>query len=358
MLTLSMRYLSIAFLSWLTAQQANRTLLLELITAQGYTLDTLTIQRMMGLVSERELMSHLSFLASDALQGREAGTPHEKIAATYLMAHHQRWGHTPLLPAGYFHPFPLRRVRPNSSIQYPKPPKKKGTTITPTQSHFDTVIAWNVLALRRGTETPSQYVILSAHYDHLGTNEKGQVYNGADDNGSGTAVLLEAARLLSLLPSPRRSIIFFHTGAEEKGLVGAFRFVRDSLVPIDSIIAVLNVDMLGRTDTAHQPGETYLYAIGPNYTTPRLRELHEAINNLCCQWQFDYRYDDKSHPERLFYRSDHYAFAQKGVPALFYFGGLHEDYHRTSDDIEKIEPERLRRAAALLAALAWTMANL
>jgi len=340
------------------AQKESKILLLDQIAEGGYILDTATIRRIAELVSERELMSHLSFLASDAVQGREAGTPFEKVAATYLIAHHQRWGNPPFLKNSYIHTFPLRRIRPTTeNPDNPKNSSKKKPVQT-SKSLYDTLIAWNVLAYRPGTVQPGQYVILSAHYDHLGVNSRGEVYNGADDNGSGTAVLLEVARLLSLLPPPKRSIIFFHTGAEEKGLVGAFRFVRDSLIPLDSIVAVLNVDMLGRADTLHQPGENYLYAIGPAYTTPRLKEIHEAVNAACCGWQFDYRYDDKSHPERLFYRSDHYAFAQKGVPAVFYFGGLHGDYHQTTDDIEKIEPARLQRSAVLLAALAWTLANM
>ncbi len=347
----------LAFLAALQAQKESKILLLDQIAEKGLSLDTATFQKINEAVSERELMSHLSFLASDAVQGREAGSPYEKVAATYLIAHHQRWGNLPLLKNGYTHAFPLRRIRPISeSTEKSRKKKEKNPSSAPTM--YDTLTAWNVLACRPGAVYPGQYVILSAHYDHLGVNSRGEAYNGADDNGSGTAVLLEAARILSLLPPPRRSIVFFHTGAEEKGLVGAFRFVRDSLLPIDSIVAVLNVDMLGRTDTAHQPGANYLYAIGPAYTTPRLKEIHEAVNALCCGWQFDYRYDDKSHPERLFYRSDHYAFAQKGVPAVFYFGGLHEDYHQPTDDIEKIEPERLRRAAVLLAALAWTLANI
>ena len=355
-----MRYILLGIVFWvaLWAQNGVKVLLLDQIAENGFSLDTGIFRRIEELVSERELMGHLTFLASDALQGREAGSPYEKVAATYLIAHHQRWGNAPFLPSGYVHAFPLRRIRPTSEA--PESPKKasRKKPALPPQAMYDTVLAWNVLAYRPGREYPTQYVILSAHYDHLGVNSRGEVYNGADDNGSGTAVLLEAARILSLLPPPKRSVIFFHTGAEEKGLIGAFRFVRDSLVPLDSIVAVLNVDMVGRTDTAHKPGENYLYAIGPAYTTPRLREIHEAVNALCCGWQFDYRYDDKNHPERLFYRSDHYAFAQKGVPAVFYFGGLHGDYHQPTDDIEKIEPPRLRRAAMLLAALAWTMANM
>ncbi|MCS7188925.1 MAG: M20/M25/M40 family metallo-hydrolase, partial [Bacteroidia bacterium] len=189
-------------------------------------------------------------------------------------------------------------------------------------------------------------------------NTKGEVFNGADDNASGTSVLLEVARVLSQLPAPKRTIVFFHTTAEEKGLLGAFRFVRDTVVPLDSIVAVINADMLGRTDTLHKQGENYLYAIGSAKISPILKEIQESVNALCCGWQLDYRYDDPKDPQRLFYRSDHYAFAKEGLPAVFYFGGLHADYHTVEDDPEKIELERLKKTAIFVASLAWTLAHL
>ncbi|MCX7606254.1 MAG: M28 family peptidase [Bacteroidia bacterium] len=342
----------------LYAQGNPQHLLLDRLYSPSFPIDTSTLFWINQQASTSEIMAHVGFIASDPLQGREAGTPYEKITATYLVMQHNRFQHLPLLPQGYIHRFPLRRERSNPSPP-PSDTKKRNRKMPTTPPVlFDTVEAWNVLAQRRGSVFPSQYVILSAHYDHIGTTSKGEVYNGADDNGSGTAVLLEVARLLSLLPPPKRTIVFFHTAAEEKGLLGAFRFVRDSLLPLDSIIAVVNTDMLGRTDTLHQKGEPYLYAIGSARATPHLRSIQEAVNTLCCKWIFDYRYDDPKDPLRLFYRSDHYAFAKHGVPAVFYFGGLHEDYHGTGDDVEKLEPERLRRAAVFVAALAWTLANL
>lgn len=311
-------------------------------------IDTAAVQRIQQSVSSPEIRAHLEFLAHDALQGREAGTPYEKVAAAYIIAQHRRYGNAPFLSQGYVHAFPLAPKRREP------PPSKKRVSLPPP----DTPYAWNILSCRWGTAAPNEYIILSAHYDHIGTTSDGKVYNGADDNGSGTAVLLEVARLLSLLPPPKRTVVFFHTAAEEKGLLGAIRFVRDSLIPLDSIVAVINTDMLGRTDTLHSPGETYLYAIGSKRASLRLYELQEAVNALCCGWHLDYRYDDPKDPLRLFYRSDHYAFAKHGVPAVFYFGGLHADYHGTGDDAEKIEWERLRLAAILTASLAWTLANL
>ncbi len=341
--------------------QNGRPLLLNTLYREPVIIDTAAISQLQAAVSVSELMAHVGFLASDPVQGREAGTPFEKVAAAYLIQQHKRFGHAPLLPQGYVHAFPLRVQKKSSEAPPPPQKPKKGAAKTPParpEDLFETVEAWNVLALRRGSVHPTQYVILSAHYDHIGTNSRGEAFNGADDNGSGTAVLLEAARLLSLLPPPKRSIVFFHTAAEEKGLLGAFRFVRDSLLPLDSIVAVVNTDMLGRTDTLHPPGANFLYSVGADRATPHLRALEEAVNALCCGWEIDRRYDDPKDPLKLFYRSDHYAFAKHGVPAVFYFGGLHEDYHGTGDDVEKLEPERLRRAAILTAALAWTLANL
>ncbi|MCX8113105.1 MAG: M28 family peptidase [Bacteroidia bacterium] len=312
-------------------------------------IDTLYLARIRSAVSEAELRAHVEFLASDALRGREAGTPDEKVAAAYLIAQHRRFGSEPLLSHGYIHSFPLAPKRKEPKV---KQGKKALVSIV------DTPYAWNVLACRRGVSAPGEYVILSAHYDHIGTTSTGAVYNGADDNGSGTAVLLEAARLLHYLPPPKRTIVFFHTAAEEKGLLGAMRFVRDSLVKLDSIVAVINADMLGRTDTLHAKDDLYLYAIGSERASPRLRALQDSVNLFCCGWRFDYRYDDPKDPLRLFYRSDHYAFAKHGVPVVFYFGGLHEDYHGTGDDAEKIDFNRLRRAAVLIASLAWTLASL
>lgn len=337
---------------------AQSSILLDRLYPAQLVLDTATLRSLYERTSEAEVLTHVRFLASDAVQGREAGTPFEKVAATYLIVQHQRLGNAPFLPGGYVQAFPLLRLRKDPQPPLDHRPRKRKADPSSSPSSYDTVQAWNVLSIRRGAVHPTQYVILSAHYDHLGTSEKGQVYNGADDNGSGTAVLLEAARLLSLLPPPRRSIVFFHTAAEEKGLLGAFRFVRDSLVPLDSIAAVINTDMLGRRDKEHENEPLHLYAIGSDRATPRLRQLHEAVNVLCCGWKFDYRYDDPNDPQKLFTRSDHYAFARQGVPAVFYFGGLHDDYHRPSDDVEKLEPDRLRRSAALMAALAWTLANL
>lgn len=353
-------FLCLSLVAW---AQNGRALLLDAYYWEPLVLDTAAIAQLQALVSLPELMAHVGFLASDPVQGREAGTPYEKVAAAYLIQQHKRFGHGPLLPQGYVHAFPLRRQKKTTEPSPPPSSKKRAKSKTPPASPadaelFETVEAWNVLALRRGMRYPTQYVFLSAHYDHLGVNSRGEPFNGADDNGSGTAVLLEVARLLSLLPPPKRSIVFFHTAAEEKGLLGAFRFVRDSLVPLDSIVAVVNTDMLGRTDTLHSPGANYLYSVGADRATPHLRALEEAVNALCCGWELDRRYDDPKDPLRLFYRSDHYAFARYGVPAVFYFGGLHEDYHGTGDDVEKLEPERLRRAAILTAALAWTLANL
>lgn len=324
-----------------------QSLLLDRI--EKIVIDTNAIFFFQGHASIPELRSHVEFLAHDVLRGREAGTPFEKVAAAYLIAQHKRFGHEPLLEQGYVHAFPI-----TSRVQAPKENKKRSKE----PPKVDTLYAWNILAAYWGTELPGEYVFLTAHYDHIGVSSTGEVYNGADDNASGTAVLLEAARLISLLPPPKRTVVFFHTSAEEKGLVGAFRFVEAGFIPTDSILAVINLDMLGRVDTLHKPSEgRYMYVIGSSRATPRLKSIQETVNAFCCEWGLDYRYDDPQDPLRLFYRSDHYAFAQKGVPAVFYFGGLHDDYHGTGDDAYKIDYGRLQLAAIFIASLAWTLAN-
>ncbi|MEN2993429.1 MAG: M28 family peptidase [Bacteroidia bacterium] len=324
---------------WLQSLGGASTLL-DRLFLQQVGLDTAVLRTIQEAVQVRELLAHLHFLVSDELGGREAGSPQEKIAARYLIAHHQRIGNVPLA-GSYILPFPL----------VPPPSGAKAEVKKAAES-------WNVLALRLGKESPSQVVLLTAHYDHLGVSRQGEPYNGADDNGSGTAVLLEVARVLSYLPPPRRTIAFLHTSGEEKGLLGALWFVAQRIIPPESLVAVLNVDMVGRTDTLHKPGDPYLYSIGAQRTSPLLRGIQEAVNAFCCQWTLDYRYDEPNDRLRLFYRSDHYAFAKVGVPVSFFFGGFHADYHMPTDDVERLEPERLQRVAVFLAALSWTLANL
>jgi hypothetical protein len=215
----------------------------------------------------------------------------------------------------------------------------------------------NVGAYLPGKNT-KQGVVLSAHYDHLGV-DNGVVYNGADDDGSGTAGVLEMARCFAKAAKegwkPERSIYFMFFTAEEKGLVGSDYFTRHSAIELDSISANLNVDMIGRVDTAHErKGNTrYLYTIGSAQLSNALDVRMRAVNKVCCGLELDGMYDAPDHPERLYYRSDHYNFARFGVPIAFFTTGLHADYHKPSDDIENLNLPKLRDGVRFIYQLAW-----
>ncbi|GBC78714.1 Aminopeptidase YwaD [bacterium HR08] len=227
--------------------------------------------------------------------------------------------------------------------------------------------AANVIGILDGAdpERRNEYVLLSAHYDHLPTRD-GQIYNGADDDASGTATVLEIAKAFTIGERPKRSIlVIFHT-AEEVGLLGSKYFVAHPTVPLSAIVANLNVDMVGRTRAPNDTNPANrelsdantLYLIGSDKLSRELHELSEQTNRDTERFNLDYRYNREDHPQRLYYRSDHYNYAQKGIPVIFYFTGLHEDYHRPTDDTEKLDFEKMARIGRLIFATAWRIANL
>ncbi|HSE37017.1 MAG TPA: M28 family peptidase [Blastocatellia bacterium] len=229
--------------------------------------------------------------------------------------------------------------------------------------------AQNVAAILDGADPKlkDEYVVFSAHYDHLKTGDKGEVYQGADDDGSGTVSVLEIAQAFSLGPRPRRSIlIVFHTG-EEIGLFGSeYNTDYEPVVPLDKLVANLNIDMVGRSrpagDTdprdAHLTDKDSIYIIGADKLSTELNRLNEETNLATSRMKFDYTYNDEKHPERFYYRSDHYNYAKHGIPVIFYFTGVHRDYHRTSDVVEKIDFEKMERIGRMIFATGWRVANL
>lgn len=231
------------------------------------------------------------------------------------------------------------------------------------QNERDSFFAPNVVGMIRGKSRPDEYIILSAHLDHLGLVD-GQVHPGADDNGSGSTVLLSVARALALLGSqniqPDRSIVLVWFSGEENGLLGSrwmARTLADSLgIRSDQVFANINMDMLGRNDGAHGPDEPYLYVVH-HHKNQSIRPFTERVNTLCHDLKLDYSYSRADDPERLFMRSDHYAFHQLGIPAFFLFSGLHEDYHKPSDTADKISITRLARNAGFVLNLAWQLAQ-
>jgi Peptidase family M28 len=229
--------------------------------------------------------------------------------------------------------------------------------------------AQNVVGILDGSDPKlkDEYVVFSAHYDHLKTSDKGEVYHGADDDGSGTVSVLEIAHALSIGPRPKRSIlIVFHTG-EELGLFGSeYNTDYDPVVPLQKLVADFNIDMVGRSrpegDTdprdAHLTDKDSVYIIGADRLSTELNKLSEETNFDTARLKFDYTYNDEKNPERFYYRSDHYNYAKHGIPIIFYFTGVHRDYHRPSDVVEKIDFEKMERIDRMIFATGWRVANL
>jgi len=223
----------------------------------------------------------------------------------------------------------------------------------------------NVAGYVPGRTFPGQFVIVSAHYDHLGARDP-VYYPGADDNASGTAAILEMARIAAEAKregfGPQRSLLFVFFSGEEKGLLGSKYFVeKDLAIELDSIVAVQNVDMIGRHDNKHMESETslanqlqprfpdkdYLYLLGTNRLTTALRAAAEAANNYGAGLSLDYSFNDKD-PENLFFRSDHVHFARHYIPCTFYFSGLHADYHKPTDTADRLDYPLMRKRAMLI----------
>jgi len=213
--------------------------------------------------------------------------------------------------------------------------------------------AYNVVGVRRGAEPALRgtYVAFGAHLDHIGIQRPvggDSIANGADDDGSGSVALLAIARAaVTQRPAPKRSMLFvWHTG-EELGLYGSEWFTAHPTVPLDSIVAQLNADMIGRN------ARDSLYLVGPNAApngqSARLGRIADSVNaTLTPPFEINREWDSPSHPEQIYYRSDHYNYARNGIPVLFFTSGLHADYHRVSDEPGKIDYHKLARVAAYI----------
>jgi len=221
----------------------------------------------------------------------------------------------------------------------------------------------NVLGYVEGTDKADEWLIVSAHYDHEGV-KNGQIYYGADDDGSGTVSVLEMAEAFAKAKAegkgPRRSVLFITVSGEEKGLWGSEYFSEHPTVPMEKTTADLNIDMIGRTDTERKSADTlnYVYVVGDDKLSTELKPISEAMNNKYTQLVLDYKFNDPKDPNRIYYRSDHFNFARKGVPIIFYYDGmLKADYHKPTDTPDKINYPLLAKRAQLVFYTAWEMAN-
>src|SRR5258706_5349269 len=227
----------------------------------------------------------------------------------------------------------------------------------------NTVKTENVLGFLEGTDKKDELVVVTAHYDHIGTSAMGDdlINNGADDDGSGTVSVLEIAKNFAKAKNegqgPRRSLLFMTVAAEEQGLLGSQYYTEHPVYPLTNTVADLNIDMIGRTDPEHKDSSQYVYVIGSDRLSTELHQLSEKTNATYTKLKFDYTYNDENHPTNLYRRSDHWNFAKNGIPVIFYFDGIHEDYHRPSDEIAKIDFELLAVRAQCIFYTAWEIAN-
>ncbi|MFZ4262619.1 M28 family peptidase [Sphingobacterium sp. HJSM2_6] len=220
----------------------------------------------------------------------------------------------------------------------------------------------NVLGLIEGTDLKDEIVIISGHYDHDGILPDGTFFPGADDNGSGTVGVLELANAFSAAKKagkgPRRSILFLAFAAEEKGLLGSDFYSQNPVFPLKNTVTCLNLDMIGRIDDKHLNGNhNYIHVIGSDMLSTELKQINEKANQEYTQMELDYMYDDPKDPMRIYYRSDQYNFAKHGIPVIFYFSGLHPDYHTVNDVIDRIDFPMMAKREKLVFHTAWEVAN-
>jgi Zn-dependent M28 family amino/carboxypeptidase len=293
-------------------------------------------------ITAKDLGTHLYIYASDAFEGRNTGEPGQKKAVEYLKDFYVEQGIASALGGDdYFQEVPAEFLNK----------RKRRTPIKDSE---------NVVAFIKGTEKPDEIIVISAHLDHEGIKD-GKIYNGADDNGSGTVAILEIAQAFQMAAKagkgPKRSILFLHVTGEEKGLLGSEYYTENPLFPLANTVCDLNIDMVGRIDDRHKADPNYVYLIGSDKLSTELHNLSEEMNKKYTNINLDYKYNDENDPNRFYYRSDHYNFVKNNVPIIFYFNGTHEDYHKPSDTLDKINYKLLESRTRLVFHTAWEVAN-
>jgi hypothetical protein len=249
--------------------------------------------------------------------------------------------------------------KPNAKIPIGKTyPVNIALELKKTTEHLESS---NVIGMLEGTDKKDEAIIVTSHFDHLGKKDS-IVYYGADDDGSGTVTVLELAEAFGQAAKegirPKRSIIFMTVSGEEKGLWGSDYYSQNPAFPLDKTSVDINIDMIGRVESGRKGDSlNYIYTVGDNRMSSDLRKISEDVNRRTLNFVLDYKFNDPKDPQRIFYRSDHYNFAKNGVPAIFYFNGLHADYHMPSDTPDKINYALLARRAQLIFYTAWEMAN-
>ena len=241
--------------------------------------------------------------------------------------------------------------------------EKKYKTSFSFDKYRNTINASNVVGIIEGTDKKDEYIFLTGHYDHLGMRN-GKIYYGADDDGSGTVAVINMAEAFMKAAKegyrPRRTIVFMTVSGEEKGLWGSEYYSDHPFYPLDKTSVNLNTDMVGRIDTERKTADSlnYVYVIGHDKLSSELPIINEGVNNKYTQLVLDYKFDDPADPNRIYFRSDHYNFARKGVPILFFYDGmLKSDYHQPGDTVDKIYWDLYEKRVKMIVHTAWEMAN-
>jgi len=225
----------------------------------------------------------------------------------------------------------------------------------------DIIETENVMGFLEGSDKKDEVIVISAHLDHIGISANGEINNGADDDGSGTVSVMELAEAFAKAKAeghgPRRSILFMTVTGEEKGLWGSEYYTSNPVIPLAQTVCDLNIDMIGRVDEAHKNDPKYVYLIGSDKLSSELHAISEDANQTYIGYALDYTFNNPSDPNRFYYRSDHYNFAKNKIPVIFYFTGVHEDYHRPGDDVDKIMFDKQAKIVQLVFYTAWELAN-
>jgi Zn-dependent M28 family amino/carboxypeptidase len=315
------------------------TLLLAIFTTVSFAQVSPT--KYIKSISKESLKTNLYIIASDEMEGRDTGSKGQKKAGEYLISQYVKAGIT--FPEGatdYYQKIPAASLNSRRNENLPD--------------------SENIWAFIKGSEKPEEVLVISAHYDHIGV-KNGEINHGADDDGSGTVAVLEIAKAFQKAKDeghgPKRSLLFLHVTGEEHGLLGSKYYSENPLFPIANTITDVNIDMIGRRDEIHKDSNDYVYIIGSDYLSSDLYTICEEANKNYIKTNLDYTFNDRNDPNRFYYRSDHYNFAKKGIPAVFLFNGVHADYHKPSDTADKIEFDALAKRAQLAIAIAWELAN-
>lgn len=296
------------------------------------------VSKYANTITAKELMDNLYVYSSDYFQGRETGTLGQKRAIDFLQNFYTTSG----------------IVSADGTQNYLQP-----MTLFIKGKKVETE---NLASIIKGSEYPDEYIIITAHLDHIGIDKNGDINNGADDDGTGNVALLEMAEAFKQAEKegfgPKRSLVFLHVTGEEKGLLGSKYYTENPLYPIKNTVANLNIDMIGRVNPKRETEDpNYIYLIGSDKLSQELHDISEAVNDKYIQLELDYTYNDERDPNRFYYRSDHYNFAEKNIPVIFYFNGTHEDYHKPTDTADKINYPVLEKRIKLIFYTAWELAN-